>query len=162
MNCLLHCEFIHRFNPRHTHIHTRIPTLHQSTRFSLIFIASDHLSAFTHTHTPSAACVFSLLTLSHTLTHTNVHTHRCLREKKPTELEKRLSQDERLHTHCLHAEPLPTPSRDSAHCSRGLCYADTLQLASLPTPISTATHLHLSLFLTPSVAFLSSSLSTEL
>lgn len=70
------------------------------------------------------------------------HTHRCLRERKPTEREKHLSQDERLHTHCLHAESLPTPSRDSAYCSRGLCYADILQLASLPTPINAATQLH--------------------
>lgn len=53
------------------------------------------------------------------------------KRRKLTEREKHLSQDERLHTHCLHAESLPTPSRDSACCSRGFCYADTLQLASL-------------------------------
>lgn len=82
------------------------------------------------------------------------------RERKPTELEKRLSQDERLHTHCLHAELLPTPSRDSAYCSRGLCYADTLQLASLPTPINTATHLHPFFSFTPFLSLLS--LSVEL
>lgn len=76
--------------------------------------------------------------------HSQSYTHRCLRERKPTERKKHLSQDERLHAHCLHAESLPTPSRDSAYCSRGLCYADTLQLASLPTPINAAcnTELH--------------------
>jgi len=78
-----------------------------------------------------------------------MYTHRCLTERKPTEREKHLSQDERLHTHCLHAESLPTPSRDSAYCSRGLCYAGTLQLASLPTPINAATHLHPCLSFTP-------------
>ncbi len=52
-----------------------------------------------------------MLSLSHSLcisliSQTHMYTHRCLRERerKPTELEKRLSQDERLHTHCLHAE----------------------------------------------------------
>lgn len=91
---------------------------------------------------------------------THVHTHRCPRKRKPAELEKHLSQDERLHTHCLHAEPFPTPSRDSAYCSRGLCYAGTLQLASLPTPINAATHLHP--FLSLRSISLSSSLSMEL
>ncbi|KAA0709418.1 hypothetical protein E1301_Tti004157 [Triplophysa tibetana] len=32
--------------------------------------------------------------------------------------EKRLSGDERLHTRCLHTEPLPTPSRDSSGSPR--------------------------------------------
>lgn len=41
------------------------------------------------------------------------HTAR-MPERKPSQLEKCLSPDERLHTRCLHAEPLMTPSRDGA------------------------------------------------
>lgn len=104
-----------------------------------------------HTHTCSL-CLTLCASLSY-FSVTHVHTQMPERERKPTELEKRLSQDERLHTHCLHAEPLPTPSRDSAYCSRGLCYADTLQLASLPTPINAAIHLHPLLSFTPFFSF---------
>ena len=129
--------------------------MHTSTPSSCISVRSR--SIFTHTHTHAFSVSLSVLSLS-SFSDTHVHTQMPERERKPTELEKRLSQDERLHTHCLHAEPLPTPSRDSAYCSRGLCYADTLQLASLPTPINAATHLHPLLSFTP---FLSLCLSVN-
>ncbi|MEQ2255175.1 hypothetical protein ILYODFUR_011092 [Ilyodon furcidens] len=74
------------------------------------------------------------------------------RERKPTKHGKTFAFDERLHTHCLHAESLPTPSSDGTYCSRDLCYADTLELASLPTPIGTATCLHPCLPLVHSVS----------
>ncbi len=47
-------------------------------------------------------------------------------QQTPSVLEKRLSEDERLHTRCLHTEPLPTPSRDSAQ----------LRLPTAPSPPS--------------------------
>lgn len=117
-----------------------------SARFSSIFSASCKC-----THT-CYLCLTLCVSLSY-FSDTHVYTQMPERERKPTELEKRLSQDERLHTHCLHAEPLPTPSRDSAYCSRGLCYADTLQLASIPTPINAATHLHPLLSFIPFLSF---------
>lgn len=146
---LLICTYIHKYN-QDSHSCTLPHPI--SVRFIPIFTAS---CKYTHMLSLSHSLCISLLSQTH------MYTHRCLRERerKPTELEKRLSQDERLHTHCLHAEPLPTPSRDSAYCSRGLCLADTLQLASLPTPIIAATHLHPFLSFNP---FLSPSLSMEL
>lgn len=59
------------------------------------------------------------------------HPHRMVEmdanfQQTPSVLEKRLSEDERLHTHCLHTEPLPTPSRDSAQ----------LRLPTAPSPPS--------------------------
>lgn len=130
------CKYIHKYK---THAH--FPTLWQSD--SVLY---SLLPASAHTHTVSVSLYVHPLSA---FSETHMSTHRCLKERKPTELEKRLFQDERLHTHCLHAEPLPTPSRDSAYCSRGLCYADTLQLASLPTPINAATHFHPLLSFTP-------------
>lgn len=47
-------------------------------------------------------------------------------QQTPSVLEKRLSEDERLHTRCLHTESLPTPSRDSAQ----------LRLPAAPSPPS--------------------------
>lgn len=102
------------------------------------------------THAVSLSVYLSLISSD-----THVRTQMPETERKPTELEKHLSQDERHHTHSLHAEPLPTPSRDSAYCSRGLCLADTLLLASLPTPIIAATHLHPFLFFKSLSLFLS-------
>lgn len=139
--CCTSCWFAYTHKYRHIVIHASPPCISRSPYYIHYFL---HVRVCTPTHA-NTLCL--TLCISSFLRHTC--THRCPRIRKPTELEKRLSQDERLHTHCLHAEPLPTPSRDSAYCSRGLCYADTLQLASLPTPINAATHLHPFLSFTP-------------
>lgn len=55
-----------------------------------------------------------LISQSHMYTHRHTTTHTQMPERKPSQLEKCLSPDERLHTRCLHAEPLMTPFRNGA------------------------------------------------
>lgn len=111
--------------------------MHTSSSCSSQILVYIHCFLHTHMLSLSHSLCIPLLFLRHTCPHTNAW-------EKEREREKAQWTGKAFVSRWRASHPLPTcrASSDSASCSRGLCYADTLQLASLPTPINAATQLH--------------------
>ena len=114
-----------------------------------------YIHCFPQVHKQTHMVTVSLSVYVSILSQTHMYTHRCLREGESPLNWKSVCLKMKGFTPTAYMQSLFRHLPATAHTVAEACATQTLQLASLPTPINAATHLH------PFLS-LSSSLSMEL